>query len=147
MGGFETAAAGGLSGGIAATGNYPGKARTLQELRQDLERLYALLPGRHRLALHMSYGDFGGRPVDRDAIQPEHFSSWLAWGQERGVPLDINSTYFSHPQASSGLTLASKARRSALSGWSTPGARGRWAPTWAAARARPASTTSGSRTD
>jgi L-rhamnose isomerase len=107
VGGFE-AAGGALSGGIAATGNYPGKARTLAELRQDLERLYALLPGSHRLALHMSYGDFGGRPVDRDRMQPEHFESWLAWGRERGVKLDMNSTYFSHPKASSGLTLASK---------------------------------------
>jgi len=108
VGGFETVAAGALSGGIAATGNYPGKARTLDELRQDLLKLYALLPGRHRLALHMSYGDFGGKPVDRDRIQPEHFESWLAWGKEHGVAMDINSTYFSHPQAASGLTLSSK---------------------------------------
>jgi L-rhamnose isomerase len=107
VGGFE-AAGGTLSGGIAATGNYPGKARTLAELRQDLERLYALLPGSHRLALHMSYGDFGGRQVDRDRMRPEHFESWLAWGRERGVKLDMNSTYFSHPKAASGLTLASK---------------------------------------
>jgi L-rhamnose isomerase len=108
VGGFETAGQGTLGGGIAATGSYPGKARTLEELRQDLERLYALLPGRHRLALHMSYGDFGGRRVDRDRIRPEHFASWLDWGRERGVALDMNSTFFSHPKAAGGLTLASK---------------------------------------
>jgi L-rhamnose isomerase len=108
VGGFEKAAGGILSGGIAATGNYPGKARTLAELRDDLSRLYALLPGKHRLALHMSYGDFGGRSVDRDQMRPEHFESWLAWGREHGVKLDMSSTYFSHPKAASGLTLASK---------------------------------------
>lgn len=108
VGGFEAAGQGTLGGGIAATGNYPGKARTIEELRQDLERLYALLPGRHRLALHMSYGEFGGRLVDRDRMRPEHFAGWLEWGRKRGVMLDMNSTFFSHPKASSGLTLASK---------------------------------------
>jgi L-rhamnose isomerase len=108
VGGFEGAAGGALGGGIAATGNYPGKARSLAELRQDLDKLYSLLPGRHRLALHMSYGDFGGRPVDRDAARPEHFSSWLDWGRQRGVGLDLNSTFFSHPKAASGFTLSSK---------------------------------------
>jgi L-rhamnose isomerase len=108
VGGFETAAAGALGGGIAATGSYPGKARSIGQLRQDLEKLYSLLPGSHRLALHMSYGDFGGKPVDRDAIRPEHFDSWLDWGASRSVRLDMNSTYFSHPKAESGLTLSSK---------------------------------------
>lgn len=108
VGGFEAAADGSLSGGIAATGGYPGKARTLEELRQDLDKAYSLLPGRHRLSLHMSYGDFGGRPVDRDRMGPEHFGSWLDWGRQRGIPLDLNSTFFSHPKAASGLTLASK---------------------------------------
>jgi L-rhamnose isomerase len=108
VGGFETAASGQLSGGIAATGSYPGKARTLAELRQDLEKMYSLLPGRHRLALHMSYGDFAGKPVDRDAMRPEHFASWLDWGRQRGVGLDMNSTFFSHPKAASGFTLSSK---------------------------------------
>jgi L-rhamnose isomerase len=108
VGGFEGKAAGALGGGIAATGSYPGRARTLAELRHDLEKLYSLLPGRHRLALHMSYGDFGGKKVDRDAIRPEHFDSWLDWGASRLVKLDMNSTYFSHPKAESGFTLSSK---------------------------------------
>jgi len=108
VGGFETKESGALGGGLAATGNYPGRARTLDELRQDLEKLYSLLPGRHRLALHMSYGDFRGQKVDRDAIRPEHFDSWLDWGASRSVKLDMNSTYFSHPKADSGFTLSSK---------------------------------------
>ncbi len=108
VGGFETASDGTLSGGIAATGNYPGKARTMAELRQDLEQLWKLLPGKHRLALHMSYGDFGGKRVDRDAVEPRHFDSWLAWAASCGVKLDMNGTFFSHPKAASGLTLASK---------------------------------------
>jgi L-rhamnose isomerase len=108
VGGFEGAAGGTLGGGIAATGNYPGKARNLDELRQDISKLFTLLPGRHRLALHMIYGDFGGRPVERDAMRPEHFSSWLDWGRERGVGLDLNGTFFSHPKAAAGFTLSSK---------------------------------------
>ncbi len=108
VGGFEASEGGALGGGLAATGSYPGRARTLEELRQDLEKLYSLLPGRHRLALHMSYGDFGGKKVDRDAIGPEHFDSWIDWGAGRAVKLDMNSTYFSHPKADSGFTLASK---------------------------------------
>ncbi len=108
VGGFEAREGGALGGGLATTGSYPGRARTLEELRQDLEKLYSLLPGRHRLALHMSYGDFGGKKVDRDAIGPEHFDSWIDWGAGRAVKLDMNSTYFSHPKADSGFTLASK---------------------------------------
>lgn len=108
VGGFETGADGTLSGGIAATGNYPGKARTMAELRADLEALWKLLPGKHRLALHMSYGDFGGKRVDRDAVEPRHFDSWLAWAGGCGVKLDMNGTFFSHPKASTGLTLSSK---------------------------------------
>jgi L-rhamnose isomerase len=107
VGGFE-GAGGALEGGIAATGSYPGKARSLDELRQDIAKLYSLLPGRHRLALHMIYGDFGGRAVERDAMGPEHFGSWLDWARERGVALDINGTFFSHPRAASGFTLSSK---------------------------------------
>jgi L-rhamnose isomerase len=108
VGGFEAGSDGVLSGGIAATGSYPGKARTLDELRQDLAELWRLLPGRHRLALHMIYGDFGGRRVDRDAAEPRHFDSWLAWAASCGVKLDMNGTFFSHPKAASGMTLASK---------------------------------------
>jgi len=108
VGGFETTSDGTLGGGIAATGNYPGKAGTIAELRQDLEQLWRLLPGKHRLALHMSYGDFSGKRVDRDAVEPRHFDSWLAWAGTAGVKLDMNGTFFSHPKAASGLTLASK---------------------------------------
>lgn len=108
VGGFESGSDGTLGGGIAATGNYPGKARTLAELRQDLGELWKLLPGKHRLALHMIYGDFGGKRVDRDAVEPRHFDSWLAWAASCGVKLDMNGSFFSHPKAASGLTLASK---------------------------------------
>jgi L-rhamnose isomerase len=108
VGGFEAGSDGTLSGGIAATGNYPGKARTMTELRADLEALWKLLPGKHRLALHMIYGDFGGKRVDRDAVEPRHFDSWLAWAAACGVKLDMNGTFFSHPKAGSGLTLSSK---------------------------------------
>ncbi|HSV91885.1 MAG TPA: L-rhamnose isomerase [Desulfobacterales bacterium] len=108
VGGFETGADGTLGGGIAATGNYPGKARSMAELRADLEALWKLLPGRHRLALHMIYGDFGGKRVERDAVEPRHFDSWLAWAAACGVKLDMNGTFFSHPKAASGLTLSSK---------------------------------------
>ncbi len=116
VGGFEGLAEGTLGGGIAATGNYPGKARNLAELRHDISKLYTLLPGRHRLSLHMIYGDFAGQRVERDQVRPEHFSSWLDWGRERGVMLDINGTFFSHPRAAAGFTLASK----------DPGIRGFW---------------------
>ncbi len=108
VGGFESPAASLSGGGIQVTGSYPGKAGSLAELRADLEFMYGLLPGRHRLALHASYGDFGGRRVDRDQVSPEHFESWLAWGREHGVGFDFNSTFFSHPLAESGFTLSSK---------------------------------------
>lgn len=106
--GFETRKEGILGGGIATTGSYPGRARTADQLKQDLEKMYSLLPGKHRLALHMSYGDFRGRYVDRNQIRPEHFNGWLEWGRENDVMLDMNSTYFSHPMAETGFTLSSK---------------------------------------
>jgi L-rhamnose isomerase len=111
VGGFEQAGAQLSGGGIQVTGAYPGRARTLAELRQDLERMYALVPGRHRLALHASYGDFGGRKVDRDGVGPEHFESWMAWSAAQRVRLDFNSTFFSHPLAAGGFTLSSKEER------------------------------------
>lgn len=104
VGGFENA--GGLTGGgIQATGNYPGKARTLDELRADLDRALALIPGKHRLNLHASYGDFGGKKVDRNAITTAHFQSWIDWCKERGMGIDFNPTFFSHPLANDGSTL------------------------------------------
>ena len=106
VGGFENTGEG-LSGGIAATGNYPGKARTAEELRQDLDMAYSLIPGKHRLNLHASYAETGGKKVDRDQLQPEHFSRWLDWAKEKGHGMDFNPTLFSHPMAASGFTLAS----------------------------------------
>ena len=106
VGGFE-ARSGPLGGGLAATGNYPGKARTAEELRQDLDKAYSLIPGKHRLNLHAIYAETGGVTVERDALRPEHFAGWTAWAKEKGHGLDFNPTLFSHPKADSGLTLAS----------------------------------------
>ena len=96
--GFEVQA-GELSGGIQATGNYPGKARNIDELRADILKAASLIPGRHRLNLHEIYGDFQGKVVDRDQVEPEHFRSWMEWGKEYGMTLDFNSTSFSHPKS------------------------------------------------
>lgn len=93
-----------LSGGIQATGNYPGKARNIEELRQDILKAASYIPGTHRLNLHATYGDFGGKFVDRDEIEPKHFQSWMEWAKENGMKLDFNSTSFSHPKSGS-LTL------------------------------------------
>ena len=95
--GFESS--GELTGGIQATGNYPGKARNIDELRQDILKAKSLIPGTHRLNLHEIYGDFGGKPVDRDKVTPEYFQSWIEWGKENNTPLDFNSTSFSHPKS------------------------------------------------
>lgn len=97
-----------LSGGIQATGNYPGKARNIDELRQDLEKVYSLIPGKHRLNLHAIYGDFKGKIVDRDQISNEHYKSWADWAKSLGIGIDFNCTLFSHPKADSGYTLSSK---------------------------------------
>ena len=96
-----------LGGGIAATGNYPGKARTAGELRGDLDKAYSLIPGKHRLNLHAIYAETRGRKVERDALQPEHFAGWVDWAKEKGHGLDFNPTLFSHPLAESGFTLSS----------------------------------------
>ena len=105
VGGFENPERG-LSGGIMATGNYPGKARTADELRSDLDLTYSLIPGQHRLSLHSMYHE-GGRQVERNAVQPEHFTGWVDWARETGHGLDFNPSCFSHPMADSGFTLAS----------------------------------------
>jgi L-rhamnose isomerase len=109
VGGFENFG-GALGGGLVATGNYPGKARTPDELRADLEKAYSLIPGKHRLNLHAFYGEFGGKRVDRDEIAPEHFKNWIAWAREQGLGLDFNPTCFSHPKASDGFTLSHRNR-------------------------------------
>lgn len=95
-------------GGIQATGNYPGRAGNLAEIRQDLEKVLSLVPGRHRVNLHACYGDFGGASVDRDEIGIEHFHSWIDWAKHLGIGMDFNCTLFSHPRAESGFTLSSK---------------------------------------
>jgi L-rhamnose isomerase len=95
-----------LGGGLAVTGNYPGKARTGDELRQDLDLTFNLIPGKHRLALHAIYGEFGGKKVDRNAILPEHFTNWAEWAQQQGLGLDFNPTLFAHPKAASNFTLS-----------------------------------------
>ena len=103
--GFENPG-GGLTGGIQTTGNYPGRARTVEELQHDLEKVVSLVPGSHRISLHATYGDFGGEFVDRDQIEPKHFQSWIDWAKKVGVKLDFNSTFFSHPKGDSGYTLS-----------------------------------------
>ena len=106
VGGFETTG-GELGGGLAATGNYPGKARNADELRSDLDQAYELIPGQHRLNLHAIYAETGGRRVERTDLQPEHFSRWVDWAKANDHGLDFNPTCFSHPMAASGFTLAS----------------------------------------
>jgi len=101
--GFESK--GSLTGGIQATGNYPGKARTMEELQADVLEAASLIPGKHRLNLHEIYGDFGGKFVDRDQVEPKHFFSWMDWAKEHDMKLDFNSTSFSHPK-SGNLSLA-----------------------------------------
>ena len=98
VGGFEEPD-GKLGGGLAATGNYPGKARTPDELRRDAAKALSLIPGSHRFNLHAFYGEFGNRRVDRDAIGPEHFAGWIDWARSLGIGLDFNPTCFSHPKA------------------------------------------------
>ncbi|HEX6288365.1 MAG TPA: L-rhamnose isomerase [Herpetosiphonaceae bacterium] len=104
--GFESPD-GELGGGIAATGNYPGKARNADELRRDLDQVYRLLPGQHRLNLHAIYAEINGRKVERNELQPEHFAAWAAWAKANGHGIDFNPTCFGHPLAESGFTLSS----------------------------------------
>ena len=106
VGGFEHVGGSALSGGIQATGNYPGKARTIEELRGDIEKTLSLIPGTHRLNLHACYLDNGGAFVDRDAVEPKHFQSWIDWAKGKLHGLDFNPTYFSHEKAADGFTLS-----------------------------------------
>ncbi len=106
--GFENTNASLEGSGIQVTGQYPGRARTAEELREDLEQAFSLIPGKHRLNLHAIYGEFEGKTVDRDEIRPEHFYGWIDWAREKDIKLDFNCTCFSHPKAVSGFTLSHK---------------------------------------
>ena len=104
--GFENPG-GELGGGLAATGNYPGKARNADELRRDLDQAYRLIPGTHRLNLHAIYAETGGQQVPRNELRPEHFAGWVDWARANNHGIDFNPTCFSHPLAGDGFTLAS----------------------------------------
>ena len=108
VGGFETPDASLGGGGIQATGNYPGKAKTIEQVKQDIEKVMELLPGKQRFNLHAIYGDFKGEFVDRDQIEVKHFQSWIDWAKKKGIGLDFNCTCFSHPKAEDGFTLSNK---------------------------------------
>jgi L-rhamnose isomerase len=108
VGGFEKEGAELGGGGIQATGNFPGKARTIREMRDDLDKVMSLLPGKQRLNLHAIYGEFEGKTVDRDQIEVKHYKGWIDWAKKRGIGLDFNCTCFSHPLADDGFTLSSK---------------------------------------
>lgn len=105
VGGFERSGTE-LGGGLAVTGNYPGKARTPDELRADLEKALSLIPGRHRLNLHACYAELGGKKVERSEYAFEHFRGWVDWCKARGLGFDFNPTYFAHPLAADGFTLS-----------------------------------------
>lgn len=102
--GFESTA--GLSGGIMATGNYPGRARTADELRSDAAKALSLVPGKHRFSLHAIYLEHGGKKVERTEVAPAHFQGWMDWAAGLGIGLDFNPTFFSHPKAADGFTLS-----------------------------------------
>ncbi len=103
--GFESSSAA-LGGGLAVTGNYPGRARSIAELRSDIEQALALIPGSHRLNLHASYGEFDGAVANRNELSVDQFRGWMDWAKDHGLGLDFNPTYFSHPLAADGWTLA-----------------------------------------
>jgi L-rhamnose isomerase len=105
VGGFDKAQET-LGGGIMATGAYPGKARTADELRSDLEKTLSLIPGKHRLNLHAMYAETKGK-VERNELAPEHFTTWIDWAKANGLGMDFNGSFFSHPKAESGFTLSS----------------------------------------
>jgi L-rhamnose isomerase len=111
VGGFEATGSALSGGGLQVTGNHPGRARNVDELRMDLETALSLIPGRHRVNLHAIYGEFGGRRVDRNEIENRHFAGWVDWAAQEGVGLDFNCSCFSHPLAADGWTIASGDRR------------------------------------
>lgn len=107
IGGFENSD-GLTGGGIMATGNYPGKARNADELRMDIEKTLSLIPGKHRVNLHAMYAETSEEKVDRNELEPKHFAAWIDWAKANGLGLDFNGTFFSHPKADSGFTLANR---------------------------------------
>jgi L-rhamnose isomerase len=107
VGGFENAGADLAGSGLAATGNYPGKARTPDELRRDLEKALSLIPGRHRINLHACYAELDGRKKERSDYGAEDFQRWIDWAKSRRLGMDFNPSFFAHPKASSGFTLSS----------------------------------------
>jgi L-rhamnose isomerase len=108
VGGFEKPGAELGGGGIQVTGNFPGKATTIEQMRDDLDKVMSLIPGEQRLNLHAIYGEFGGKFVDRDKIEVKHFKGWINWAKKRKIGMDFNCTCFSHPFANDGFTLSSK---------------------------------------
>ena len=108
VGGFETPDAELSGGGIQTTGNYPGKAKSIADVRADIEKVMSLLPGKQRLNLHAIYGDFAGEFIDRDQIEVKHYQSWIDWCKAQGIGLDFNASCFAHPKADGGFTLSSK---------------------------------------
>jgi L-rhamnose isomerase len=108
VGGFEKPGAELGGGGIQVTGNFPGKAKTIEQMRKDLDVVMSLIPGEQRLNLHAIYGEFGGKFVDRDKIEVKHFQGWINWAKKRKIGMDFNCTCFSHPYAADGFTLSSK---------------------------------------
>ncbi|MDX6766050.1 MAG: L-rhamnose isomerase [Candidatus Methylacidiphilales bacterium] len=106
VGGFEKETTSKAGGGTLVTGNYLGRARTLEELQQDLDFTFTLIPGSHRLNLHACYGDFRGRKADRNTIDIGHFQGWVDWCKSRGLGVDFNPTFFAHPKADEGFTLS-----------------------------------------
>jgi len=105
VGGFENMGTE-LGAGLAVTGNYPGKARSPRELRDDTEKALSLIPGKHRFSLHASYAEFSGKRRERNELQPEDFRTWIDWAKAQGIGLDFNQTYFAHPKVADGFTLA-----------------------------------------
>lgn len=95
-----------LTGGIMATGNHPGRAQTPAQLRADLDKALSLIPGAKKVNVHAIYAETGGKKVERDQLGPEHFSNWIDWAVKKGIGLDFNPSYFSHPKADSGATLS-----------------------------------------
>lgn len=121
VGGMENEG-GELTGGIQATGNYPGKARNIDELRADIDKAFSLIPGEKKINIHASYLENGGKKIDRNQIEPEHFAGWADWAVANKVGVDFNPTYFSHPLSENGFTL-SCADESIRSFWIEHGVR------------------------